>query len=101
MPELKKLEENDKFNRFWNLIQEEASKDNSKFFMDSGEGNELITEEFEGEDFSGWLIPVNSISTFERDWKSDNAHQDTWDDFYCYAEWKEENGAIKIEFNRY
>lgn len=101
MPELKKLEENKKFNRFWNLIQETAAKEKAKFFMDAGEGNELVTEDFEGENFSGWLIPTSSANIFEYDWEIGNAHQDIWDDFYCYAEWKKENGAIIIEFNCY
>lgn len=101
MPELKKPEENKKFNRFWDLIQEAAAKENAKFFMDAGEGNELITEEFEGENFSGWLVPTNIAKSFEHDWKMKNAHKDVWDEFYCYAEWKEEKELIKIEFNRY
>lgn len=93
--------ENPRYNKFWELIQKVAARENSKFFMDSGEGNELMTEEFEGEDFSGWLVPLNRVDIFKRNWSERNAHQEEWDKFYCYAEWKEENGFITIEFNRY
>ena len=40
-----RTQENSKFLNFWKIVQEEASKRNSVFFLDSGEGNEIETPE--------------------------------------------------------
>ena len=36
-----RTQENSKFLSFWKIVQEEASKRDSVFFLDSGEGNEI------------------------------------------------------------
>lgn len=47
-----------KFDAFMELVQKEARKKNSRFFISSGEGHDLITETVEGEDLFGWLISI-------------------------------------------
>ena len=46
-------QESEKFNRFWDLVQDEAATQGCVFFGDCGEGRDLVTEELEGENFSG------------------------------------------------
>ena len=52
-----KTQEGNKFIAFFKLIQEEARKRHSVFFLECGEGNEFETAHIEGEDLRGWLIP--------------------------------------------
>lgn len=99
MPELKKQEE--KFERFWGLIREQAEKENSKFFMDCGEGRDIETDEVSGEDISGWLIPADHVSEFEKEWKKEAPKLDAWDDCICIAEWSNTGGQISIHFSKY
>ena len=89
--------------RFFELIKKAAAEKNAVFFMDSGEGNELIDDLYDGEDISGWLIPENLSEQFkqirERDeeWKTDD-----WTKYYLFAEWhKDSNGTVTMEFNKY
>lgn len=56
--------ESNKFNAFMDLVQKEAWKNNSRFFISSGEGHDLITETLEGEDLFGWLIPMDRTTEF-------------------------------------
>lgn len=92
---------NEKEKNFWNLIQEEAQKLKGSFFMDSGEGHDINKDKYEGEDFSGWLIPNERTEEFEKDWTQGKENDDKWDSFYRFAEWKEVHGEIKIEFVKY
>jgi hypothetical protein len=85
--------------RFFDLIQETAAAQGVKFFVSCGEGNELDTEELKGEDFSGWLIPLDRAEAFAKDWKSEDTDAlDAWEEFFTFAEWSEKNGVIKIIF---
>ena len=99
MPELKRQEE--KFERFWNLIQKQAEKENSKFFMDCGEGREIETDEISGEDISGWLIPMSQAAEFEKEWGKEDPKLDAWDDRLCIAEWSKVGAQVTINFSRY
>lgn len=95
-----RTQESEKFNRFWNIVQEKAEKQGMIFFADHGEGNDFETDEMEGEDFCGWLIPFEKEKEFEKDWK-DSKVSDDWTDNIVWLEWSEENGNIKIDFNNY
>lgn len=90
-----------KFNRFWELIQSQAIKKHSQFFMDCGEGREFETEDLKGEDISGWLIPLGRAAEFEKEWSSEDFNSDAWTDFVRFAEWNKEADEITIEFNEY
>lgn len=99
MLELNSQEE--KFERFWTLIQEQAGKENSKFFMDCGEGREIETDEISGEDISGWLIPMSQVLEFEKEWRKEESKLDAWDDRLRIAEWNKSGAKITINFSRY
>lgn len=92
---------NEKEQAFWNLIQQSAKKEQAVFFMDVGEGHDINTEQYEGENFSGWLIPEKQAPNFRRDWEQNKENDDKWDSFYRFAEWKEMQGKIEIEFSEY
>lgn len=95
-----KTQESEKFNKFWELVQKAALKQDKKFFLDCGEGREFFLEDMEGEDLRGWLIPLDKVKEFEPVWKADNISDD-WIDNISWAEWSNVNGIVTVEFNTY
>ena len=86
-----------KFMRFFDVIQRAAKEQGCVFFSYSGESHELINDKFDGEDLSGWLIPISEAEEF-------NKHFLEWDvgEEYAHlmrmAEWygDENNPSIKF-----
>ncbi|MCL2111308.1 MAG: hypothetical protein FWH32_03480 [Clostridiales bacterium] len=97
--------EDEKFENFVRLIQEEAAKKDAIFFVDCEEGHEKLLGDLDMSDLSGWLIPKGSESEFEPKWKKASLIDDLprkWDGFYRFAEWTEDSeGQIAIEFVDY
>lgn len=93
-----RTQETKKFKRFMELVQKEAQQSNSVFFLDAGDGRDFVTDEMEGEDLSGWLIPMSKVEEFTPIWKSDSV-DDAWTDFFCFAVWKSVDADITISFN--
>lgn len=93
--------EGEKFERFWKLIQEQAEKENCKFFMECGEGRELVTDEISGEDIFGWLVPISQEVEFKKEWTKKVPVLDAWDNCLCIAEWTQIGNQIYINFSRY
>ena len=92
-----RTQEDEKFIKFFEIVQEAANKKNSVFFGDSGEGNDIITPEFEGEDLFGWLIPNEKADEFEKQFNAFNVSS-KWDPFLIFANWYRDQNEIKIEF---
>lgn len=92
--------ENEKFNRFWEVIQAEAASRGLVFFADCGEGREFFLDDMEGEDIRGWLIPVDKAEEFQREWEKYNV-SDQWIDSIFWAEWSINEGTVSVEFNTY
>lgn len=95
-----RMQENDKFNRFWELVQAEAARQNKVFFADCGEGHILETATMECEDMRGWLIPKEKAKEFETEWQQDKV-SDKWIDCIFWAEWSEKDGGLDIKFITY
>lgn len=95
-----RTQENSKFLNFWKIVQEEASKRNSVFFLDSGEGNEIETTNINAEDLSGWLVPKDRSSEFDILFKAfDNKTiSEKFDDFYMIASWHKKQDSISVSF---
>ena len=83
-----KTQESEKFEKFFNIVQNSAKKQNCVFFLYAGDGNEFETEKLEGEDLMGWLIPKDKSSEFENEWKN-NTVSDDWTDFFVWALWND------------
>lgn len=95
-----RTQESDRFCTFFGKVQDEAKKQNKVFFLDTGEGKEISTNEFEGENLSGWLIPKQKANTFETTWRNyDNL--DKWDEFYVYEIWQFNENKLKISFEKF
>lgn len=101
-----KTQESQKFNRFWRLIQDTARKSNCAFFGFAGEGRDFETTEMEGEDFSGWLVPLDDADAFEVLWtKPSSTAIDIEDSFpkakFLFVIWKMNNDKISVDFREF
>lgn len=95
-----RTQEDEKFNKFWNIVQRTAKRQGKIFFCDCGEGREFFLEDMEGEDLCGWLIPEGQEKEFEPEWLMDDV-SDKWADDIFWAEWKNTDGVITVEFHTY
>ena len=95
-----RTEENEAFCNYFRIVQKEAEKQGCFYFADCGEGHELFMEQLEGENLSGWLIPIEKADVFEK-FFLDNNVPDEWDEYWCCAEWSIEDGQVIIQFNDY
>ena len=88
----------DKFDIFFEKVQNAAKVAQGKFFVQSAEGRDFETEEMEGEDLFGWLIPNESVPEFQKEWMSQKGISDQWDDFMTFVLWKKVGNDIQIIF---
>lgn len=93
-----KTQEGNKFIAFFKLVQEEARKCHSVFFLECGEGNDFETAHIEGENLRGWLIPEKQADRFERIWLKDSPGEE-WENNIAWALWsgKPESPTIEIK----
>ena len=92
--------EEQRFIRYFEMVQKEASLLSCIFFFDNIEGH---SAEFESpvdfEDITGWLISFEKADQFEREWEI-NEPSHHWDDFYFDADWEKTPESVKIIFNK-
>lgn len=93
-------QENQKFNNFFGLVQQEATKKGRIFFCDCGQGKVFENNNFECEDLCGWLIPQEKADEFEKLFLNDSDDQHDFDDLYCYVDFSvRPNGEILISID--
>lgn len=89
--------ESEKFIRFFEIVQTTAQHQGCVYYLDAGDGRDFENDVYEGEDLMGWLIPVDEVSNFEKEWNSDDV-SDEWSMFYTWAIWSTpEHPTIKFE----
>lgn len=92
-----RLQENQRFNNFFALVQDEAAKKGKVFFCDCGLGRLFENDNIECEDLCGWLIPKEKADNFEKLFLENSDEQHKFDDFYCYIDFSViENGKISV-----
>lgn len=92
-----KTQETKKIEKFIELIQNEAAKKEKVFFLDAGDGRDFETNDMEGEDLTGWLIPSSKVDEFKIVWEKDEADDD-WIDFFTFVSWQKKDGRITVTF---
>ena len=92
-----KTQETKKFEKFIELIQNEDAKKEKVFFLDAGDGRDFETNDMEGEDLTGWLIPSSKVDEFKIVWEKDEADDD-WIDFFTFVSWQKKDGRITVTF---
>lgn len=95
-----KWPENERFERFFSVIQQAAQEKHAVFFLFAGEGHTFTVADMEGEDLSGWLIPAKRASAFEDQWAQNNslAALQEWTDYFVWAVWSFESGTLSVKF---
>lgn len=86
--------------RFFDIVQAAAGRLGKVFFLWTGEGHDITTDELDGEDLSGWLVDESNAELFESLWTKPGASiPDDLDDTSCFARWsQDEDGRIEIRF---
>ena len=88
-----------RFMRFFEVVQDAAKRSGKVFFLNADEGHELVTDEMDGEDLSGWLIAPQDVPTFEPIWRENPSElPDDFLDCMCMAEWSAHGSDIRIGF---
>lgn len=92
-----RTQESKKFVRYFSIVQNKALEKKSVFFLDSGDGKEFETDEMEGENLQGWLVPFERVEEFESKWLK-KEEDDKFIDFFCFVEWEKTENNIEIKF---
>lgn len=99
-----RFECSDEFKKFVQIIQAEAEKKNSVFFVQTGDGDELTKNGYECETVWGWLIPLDKVSEFSylyehRIDKTREWDEDKWDDeYFGYVDWEFKGDKPTVSF---
>lgn len=96
-----RTQESSKFESFFSLVQNAARDKEAIFFLDTGEGRDIILPDMEGENLSGWLIPAKLANSFQRAWKNFSADLSDWDEYARLAVWRQSAGVIQISFQAF
>lgn len=73
---------------FLSIVQRAAAEQGKLFYFWSHEGNDIFTDELDGGDMSGWLVPPERAEEFEAAWKvSDQLIPDDLYDGFTIARW--------------
>lgn len=96
-----RTQESSEFERFMEIVQECADEQEAVFFLDCGEGREIIRDDLEGEDLSGWLIPKDRSEDFEEEFLAGEDVAESWNDFIRFARWELDNEEISVIFEEY
>lgn len=91
-----RTEENAKFLRFFERVQQEAAKRDAVFFLDCGLGKVVENDSFECEDLAGWLIPNEKASEFEPFFLESSEVQHDYDDFYIAVDFELSDNDVKV-----
>ena len=90
-----------KFDAFFDLIQQTARDQGKRFFMDSGEGHTGETASMEMEDLSGWLISPDDEPDFKPAWLHSDVPERFSSDF-VFAVWSQDKfGTVSVTFKHY
>ncbi len=92
-----RTKENERFIKYFEVVQAHANKQNAVFFMDFGQCDDIAFEDMELDCLFGWLIPSDVADNFENIYLSSKV-DDKWDDFCVWVTPHIENGELSIVF---
>ena len=93
-----RTQENDKFIRFFEMVQEQSAKQGCVFFLDCGEGCTFENDQIECENLSGWLIPTDKVDDFSKEFEKIDSDLDEWSEYIAFVKWdiESQNKNINI-----
>ena len=85
---------------FFSIVQGAAAAQGKIFYFWSYEGNDILTDDLDGGDMSGWLVSPEKADEFEKAWKvSEQLIPDVLYEGFTIARWSESpDGNIRIAF---
>lgn len=92
-----RTEENVRFIKYFEVVQSYAKKQNSVFFMDFGQCDDIAFKDMELDCLFGWLIPSDIADNFG-DLYLRSKVDDSWNDFCVWVTPNIENGRLSIIF---
>lgn len=92
-----RTKENDKFLKFFAIVQKNAKEQNSVFFMDFGQCDDVDFKGMELDTLFGWLIPNDKVDNFEKIYLTSRV-DDRWNDFCVWATPSIENDHVSVIF---
>lgn len=94
-----RTQENEKFLRFFAMVQAAAEKMDAVFFVDCGQGDVFENDKIECEDLCGWLIPCERVAEFEPLFLANGEEQNEFDDFYRLADYVVDGDSVRVVFS--
>ena len=92
-----RTKENERFIKYFEVVQAHANKQNAVFFMDFGQCDDIAFDDMELDCLFGWLIPSDVADNFENIYLSSKV-DDKWDDFCVWVTPHIEDGEFSIVF---
>lgn len=94
-----RTQEDDRFVRFFKIIQEKANKLNSVFFLDCGEGHSVFEDDIICTDCSGWLVPSDKVQDFQKEYDKFQDNE-SWEKYVAWVTWKKDQSGIVINLSK-
>lgn len=92
-----RTKENERFIKYFEVVQARANKQNAVFFMDFGQCDDIAFKDMELDCLFGWLIPFYMADSFENIYLKSQV-DDKWDDFCVWVTPKVEGSKLSIVF---
>lgn len=92
-----RTKENERFIKYFEVVQAHANKQNAVFFMDFGQCDDIDFKDMELDCLFGWLIPSYMADNFEKLYLKSKV-DGNWDAFCVWVTPHIENGKLSIVF---
>ena len=97
-----RMEEDARFKKFWNKVQQEAQKQDATFFADICCGKDTDIGDMTADIVIGWLIPNNLVGKFDKEFQADKVDEEEWEKFIVTEVFEAlPYGNVKIWFEKF
>ena len=90
--------ESQSFLNYFKLVQAKASEYDKVFFLDFGQGEDLIIGDMEVDTLFGWLIPKENVDEFNKDFLM-NYDLSGWEDYNVWVISDIDCEGVKVSFD--
>lgn len=90
--------ESQSFLNYFKLVQAKASEYDKVFFLDFGQGEDLIIGDMEVDTLFGWLIPKENVDEFNKDFLM-NYDLSRWEDYNVWVIADIDCEGVKVSFD--
>lgn len=90
--------ESQSFLNYFKLVQAKASEYDKVFFLDFGQGEDLIIGDMEVDTLFGWLIPKENVDEFNKDFLM-NYDLSRWEDYNVWVISDIDCEGVKVSFD--